>query len=170
MAGGSRKKSTDKFASMSDRDTFGMIYQSMCTHEAFLSLSVGLRLFYMICRVHAQSRDCKQCLYKHGDEFGKIYPENYFVFPASHSNKYGYKRSNASRMIKDLITAGFIDEIENNKHMKKVNVYAFSSRWKGLDKPSIQSDAQNKSKDANACQSMPKDTNACIKNDICFDP
>ena len=34
------------------------------------------------------------------------------------------------KYFKELENAGFLTKKEKNKHMKKVNVYSFSDRWK----------------------------------------
>lgn len=130
MGRNKKPKYRDIFASIGEKDYFGTLYDGMCKSNAYKSLSIGTKHFYTLCRVQAQSTHGKSCLYKHGKEFGIKYSENDFVFPASHLNMYGIDRSNASRYFKELEAAGFIDKKEKNKHMKKVNVYSFSSRWK----------------------------------------
>jgi hypothetical protein len=80
--------------------------------------------------VQSKSNRGKSCLYKHKEEYGIDYTENCFVFPASHMQRYGIERSNGSNYLKQLIVAGFIEKVENNKAVKKVNVYKFSNKWK----------------------------------------
>lgn len=120
----------DCFASAGEKDYFGTIYDGMCKSTAYQSLGIGARHFYTLCRVQARSTHGKACLYKHGDEYGIQYNEHDFVFPAKHLEMYGIDRSNASRYFKELEAAGFITKKEKNKHIKKVNVYSFSDRWK----------------------------------------
>lgn len=132
MSSGRRKKPKyrDYNASVGENDFFGTVYVGMIRSAAFQKMSLGARYFYILCRVQAKSTDGRACLHNHGKEFGLIYTENDFVFPASHLKKSGIDRSNASRYFKELEAAGFIEKKEKNKSLKKVNVYSFSSRWK----------------------------------------
>ncbi len=123
-------KYRDVFASVAERDTFGTVFDGMLQHEAFKALSIGAKLFYVYCRVQSKTSRGKACLYKHGNEYGIIYNENDFVFPASHLKDYKIDRSNATRYFYELEKAGFIEKKERNNHIKKVNVYTFSSKWK----------------------------------------
>lgn len=52
-----------------------------------------------------------------------------FEFPYSKYQAYAGKHKflNAKR---ELITAGFIDEVQNNANLRRPNVYKFSNRWK----------------------------------------
>jgi len=130
MSRAKKPKYRDVYASIGSKDYFGTIYDGMCRSEVYQSLSIGARHFYTLCRVQAKSSHGKSCLYKHGEEYGITYTEADFVFPASHLNMYGIDRSNACRYFKELEAAGFIEKKEKNKHMKRVNVYSFSNRWK----------------------------------------
>lgn len=130
MSRSKKPKYKDLYASVGDKDFFGTIYDGMCKSKKYQALSIGAKQFYTLCRVQAKSSHGTSCLYKHGAELGITYTEHDFVFPASHLKMYGFDRSNASRYFKELIAAGFINIKESNKHMKKVNVYSFSNRWK----------------------------------------
>lgn len=121
---------SDYNASVGKDDKFGMMYDGMAKSEAYQKLKCGEKLFYIICRIQARSKQGTTCLYKHSAENGKNYSENDFVFPAEHMELYGYDRSNGGKYLKALVEAGFIEEKENNKHRYKVNVYSFSSKWK----------------------------------------
>lgn len=110
--------------------TFGIVYESMLKSEAYKSLSAGEKIMYVCCRTQATSKDSKMCLYNHAKEFGTMYSDNDFVFPATHMEKYGFDRSNGGKLLNSLIAKGFLDKKEANKPRKKVNVYSFSSRWK----------------------------------------
>ncbi len=125
-----KPKYKDLYASIGDKDFFGTIYDGMCRSKAYQSLSIGAKQLYTLCRVQSKSTHGKSCLYKHSEEYGITYTEHDFVFPASHLKMYGVDRSNANRYFNELEAAGFIDKKEKNKHMKKVNVYSFSNRWK----------------------------------------
>ncbi len=126
-----RTKCVDLYASNGTRDHFGMVFGSMAESPKYQSLTLGARQFYTLCRIQARSPEGRACLYKHGEKYGRIYGDRCFVFPASHQKKYGVDKGNSSRYLSELTKAGFIECIENNSHMKKVNVYAFSTRWKG---------------------------------------
>ncbi len=122
---------TDYNASNGVNDNFGTIYAGMCKSDAFKSLNISLRFFYVVCRVQSQSKEGRQCLYRHCEEEGTKYDHHtHFVFPASHIEEYGYDRRNAFKYLNELANAGFIEKVENNKHRKKVNVYRFVSKWK----------------------------------------
>ena len=54
-----------------------------------------------------------------------------FVFPASHLKEYGIDRSNAVKWFHELEDNGFITVLEKNKNRRKMNVYSFSSGWRG---------------------------------------
>lgn len=129
---GKKPRYTDKNASLGNKDYFGTIFDGMLQHPQFKALTCGAKLFYCHCRVQAKSEHGRSCLYQHGKEFGRDYTDADFVFPASHLEKYGYDRSNASRYFKELEKAGFLIKKEKNQHMKKVNVYAFSDHWKNI--------------------------------------
>lgn len=125
------KKCVDLYAGNGPNDRFGTVFDGMVTSEKFQSLSLGARYFYILCRVQSQSKHGKACLYKHREEYGRTYGDKCFVFPASHQRMYGVDKGNSSRYLSELTKAGFIECIENNSHMRKVNVYAFSDKWKG---------------------------------------
>ena len=134
------KSKPDYFASRDASDhNWGRIYEGMVKSSAYQKLSLGARHFFTICRIQANTSSAKRTLYNHcgrrsiyedGGQNKIHILENYFVFPASHLNEYGYDRSNASKYFKELKEAGFIDIIESNQHRHQVNVYAFSNRWK----------------------------------------
>ena len=121
----------DYNACVGKHDKFGKIYCGMLESEQFKSLTIGERLFYVTCRVQANSEKGRQCLYKHGADYNREYNhETDFVFPSSHLKKYGIDRCNASRYFRRLAEKGFIEIKENNKIRKCVNVYSFTDRWK----------------------------------------
>lgn len=126
-----KKPFKDDYACVGNDYYFGTMYESMCKSEAYQSLTIGARLFYMNCRVQSRSNDGKKCLYNHCKEFERQYDYTiYFVFPASHLEKYGYNRSNAVRYFNELEEKGFIEKVEKNQIRKKINVYRFSRKWK----------------------------------------
>lgn len=122
---------TDYNASCVPNDTYGTIFSSMLYSKQFQALSIGAKMMYVYCRNQAQEKKAKASLILHGNEEGYVYPLGiYFVFPAKHMERYGQKRSNGCKYLKELIDAGFIEKVECNKHRKKENVYMFSSKWK----------------------------------------
>jgi hypothetical protein len=125
-----KKKYHDICASRVAYENYGTMYESLRTSGAFQSLTIGAQLFYADCRIQYMSNGGKACLHKHAQECGREYDEHCFVFPSSHLQRYGYDRSNASKYIKQLVAAGFIEIVENNKPRKKVNVYRFVETWK----------------------------------------
>ena len=129
----------DYFASRGEEhDNFGMIYMSLMTDERFINLSRGAKLIYCCCRVQQRSKESKQMLFKHGEEFGRTYSDRAFVFPCSHQERFGFNdRSNFARGMRELIDAGFIEKVEDNKVRRKVNVYQFSCGWKNKTRDDI---------------------------------
>lgn len=127
-----RRKQTyyDRMASAGAKDHFGTLYDGMCKNRQFQALSVGARLFYVLCRVQSKSTQGTSCLYKHGKEENITFSEYDFVFPSSHLQQYGIDRSNANRYFKQLEETGFIEVKENNQHRRKINVYSFSDKWR----------------------------------------
>lgn len=127
-----KQKFTDCAASLGASDYFGTVFDGMCQSKAYQSLNLSARHFYTLCRVQARSPHGRACLYRHGEEFGVTYTDRDFVFPSKHLQLYGVDRGNAHKCFRKLIEAGFIEKREGNKHMKKVNVYRFSEKWKEI--------------------------------------
>ncbi len=126
-----RKDNRDLYASLdADDRTFTRIYPGLITSQAYQNLSLGAKHFYVLCRCQAASKEGRQVLFNHGKEYGIQYGESDFVFPASHLEKFGIKRQNSWKYFKELEETGFIEKREENKHLKRVNVYSFSTRWK----------------------------------------
>lgn len=123
-------KRNDYYAAASADDRFGMVYEGMVTCSRYKGLSLGAKQFYTLCRVQANSKIGKACLYKHAETEGKQYAEGCFVFPSTHQNRFGVNRQNGSRYFRELINAGFIKLIEQNRHRHKPNVYQFSGKWR----------------------------------------
>ncbi len=125
------KTNRDVNASLNDKDIYyGRLYEGMMKHGSFKKLSIGTRMFYVLCRVQAQSEEGRRCLYAHGkDECRKYNPDVEFVFPAKHLEEYGIRRQNATNYFRELEKAGFIMKVEQNNHRQKVNVYRFIHKW-----------------------------------------
>ena len=128
---GRKQKYTDTTAYCIANDAFAPVYNSLLMHPNFMRLKPAVRYMYICCRVQSHTKDGRACLFKHSqDTYTQYNAEQFFVFPAKHMLKYGVDRSNGRKWIAELIQAGFIEEIEQNKHRYKVNVYRFSDAWK----------------------------------------
>ena len=126
-----KDKYLDRNASINDKDFFGTVYDGMMQSQAYRSLSIGARQFYVLCRVQAQSTHGTASLYQHGQRYNREYNKNVdFVFPEKHLMLYGMKRQNAHRYFIELVNSGFITIREQNQKQKMPNVYSFSDKWK----------------------------------------
>ena len=129
-----RKRKTNylDYSGTEKNETFGRLYGSVLKSEQYKQLSIGAKYLYCCCRAQESTKEGRQCLFQHGDENGTAYIAGRdFVFPASHLEKYGINRSNSVRWFRELENAGFITVRERNKNRRKMNVYSFSSGWKG---------------------------------------
>ena len=119
------------YATDNPNDNFGMIHEGLLKSLQFQNLSSGAQNFLLTCYVHAQTEKSRRCLYNHGKEFSREYDhERDFVFPRKQMEEYGVDGSNGYKYLKALIDAGFLEIKEQNKHMRMVNVYSFSSKWR----------------------------------------
>ena len=123
-----KKTQNDYYASLNANDKWNTIYTGMLKHKNYKKLSIGARMFYIYCRANAF--EGRAVLYRHGKEENKTYSDNVFCFTSSQQAEYGVDRANGKRWFDELIKAGFIEVVEQNKHRMRVNVYAFSSKWK----------------------------------------
>lgn len=130
---GSKKNSTlDYNASLKPKeDKWGRIFVTMARDPGFMSLSLPAFKLYTILRVHAASKENCNCMKQHKIETGQEYDYGTFIFPPAHQALYGYKdRTNVKKYMNELIKAGFVRKVEDNRHRFKATVYAFSSGWK----------------------------------------
>lgn len=126
------KENHDYNASLNQLDiNWGRVYEGMIKSDAFQSLPISEKWFYVVCRVQAQSGEGRRYLFRHGQNEGRIYnPKTDFVFPPSHMAQYGYEKRNGYKLLKALQEKGFITKKEDNSHRKKIpNVYAFIHEW-----------------------------------------
>lgn len=94
---------------------FAQVGHSFCINQAVKSLSPAALKMY-ICIV---------------DEAGA---DRTFEFPEGAAKKYGFTTKGTFRTkVQELIDAGFIEVVENNRTCRKANVYRFSLKWKGID-------------------------------------
>lgn len=124
--------------------SFAIIRADIAKSPQFQALSAPARLFYFICNMQAREPKAQATLIKHFEEvnvfkgnpkeadtsFYKDWNKGYFVFPKDHLKKYGYKQPYAVKLMKELIEAGFIEKVEDNSKIWKVNVYRFSGKFK----------------------------------------
>ena len=123
------KRKADAYATREPADTYGTIYKDMYTCEAFKRLSPSAKHLYACCRIQARSGG--KALFKHAEAEGTYYPpERCFVFPRTTAEAFGFSRGHIKELFAELIAAGFIEVLEQNKHRFRVNVYSFSDRWK----------------------------------------
>ncbi len=130
--GSKRKNTPDYNASLKPGgDNFGRVFVSMVRCPGFLALSLPARQLYVILRAHAASAENRKCIYQHAKETGQDYDYDNFIFPPAHQALYGYKdRANVRRYMSELIAAGFIRKVEDNRHRFTATVYEFSTGWK----------------------------------------
>lgn len=129
-----KRSKADPTATMKDGDNFGMIYASLIKSKAFKQLSGPAKQLYITLRVHANTKECRSCMYKHAESEGfegMHYPETCFVFPGKQAALYGWSdRGNTRKYMKELQRAGFIKKYEDNGHRWLVTIYQFSGDWK----------------------------------------
>jgi len=118
-----------------ERDSFGMIYDSMLRSNAYKNLTLREKHFYTICRVYARTEKANQIKYNFQKECRKFNPKITFedidfCFPETQLKRYGIDKSNASKMFDSLEKNGFIVRKMKNKDRQKMNVYSFSNNWK----------------------------------------
>ena len=121
---------------------FGFLYTDLLKSATFQALSTPARLFYLVCVGHSHDDTARACLRNHLKEDNAFcdrptdtdieycLQSGYFVFPAKQLREYGYERRHGWKLMDELIAAGFVEKMENNKTRRKVNVYRFSTRWK----------------------------------------
>lgn len=147
----SKKKSNlaPEWATPDVGSRFGFVYVSLVQSEQFNRLPCAAKVFYFDCVAQLHDSTAHAALMYHiredlelcGETQATIttrlkeigdYKNGYFVFPANHMEKYGYARSTGTNLMKTLIEAGFVEKVEENQHRWKINVYKFSSKWKGI--------------------------------------
>lgn len=138
---------------------FVMLTADLLLSEQFQQLSRPAQLFYLQCAAHKNTDLQRQCLYKTLEEYYSLLgdPKSeydlklmsgqiknakqdymYFVFPTSHLALYGISPQYASKYRKELIAAGFLRTVGNEKgkhcsnydFSRRVTIYAFSTKWK----------------------------------------
>lgn len=123
------------------------LYVDILKAPAFQSLSTPAQFFYFVCLANMHDDTARASLKRHIAEThetveaaGHLYNldidqyldsrNGYFIMPAKHIEQYGLTRQYGYKLLQELITAGFVEKVEPNKHRKKENVYRFSAAWK----------------------------------------
>lgn len=104
---------------------FSRLTDDMALSKVYQSLSADAKNVLSICklcrRFHTKNKllDNPLCFY----------------FNRNLQERYGLKNPNKTRIaIIELVQKGFLDVKENNSHAHTKNIYAFSSKWRHLEK------------------------------------
>lgn len=134
---------------------FTMLYEDLFLSPEFQALDHATQHFYICCRINAITDNGWGALVKHTKErnarmdLSKMQStqemnermdndNGYFVMPAAHMKRFGYTRQHGYKLMKKLIDAGFVEEVENNKSQLKMNCYKFSSKFKSRVRSGLQ--------------------------------
>lgn len=90
---------------------YSRLSRSLLQHHAFISLTSNERYVYIAMVNVAEGKEV-------------------FQFPKAKYEQYGLSKITVVRAVKSLQAAGFIKIRENNRHLRKPNVYQFSREWK----------------------------------------
>lgn len=126
--------------------TFAMLYADLRLSDQFKGLSGAAQRFYTDCRINASRTAARKSLAAHISEdmqgedhteiqkaINKMFDDGCFVMPAKHLELFGYTRQQGYNYMLELQKAGFVEEVEQNKHRRKENVYKFSTNFKNPD-------------------------------------
>ena len=107
-------------------------------HGAFSRLSDDMALSKVYQGLSADAKNvlsiCKLCRQFHTKNYLLDNPLC-FYFNRELQIRYGLKNPNKTRnAIKELVENGFLEVKENNGHRQTKNIYAFSSKWRHLEK------------------------------------
>lgn len=103
---------------------FARIYTTMLYKDGFKKLKPRTRMLYVYMKERYKGDANKNA--PNGDKAQ-------FLFPWHLANKTAELYTNKSTFYSDiqaLIDSGFIECVENNKNLRKSNVYKFSDKWK----------------------------------------
>ncbi len=101
---------------------FTRLYHELLESKAFIDLSLTEKVLFLHMKMQYKGNAAKN------NPNGK--PEQ-FYFNLALAKKYNIcGKTTLYKAIDNLIEHGLIDCIENNKNLRKKNVYAFSDRWK----------------------------------------
>ena len=128
-----RKKDNDPLLSLTTKDRFTYIYDGTLTSKQFTALSPSARLLYLACTSQRMSSTGLANLHLFNQQHGTDYNEDngYFTMPNKRIREYGLKPNTCrTKSFKELVDAGFIEVVENNRHRKIENIYRLSTAWK----------------------------------------
>lgn len=126
------------------KTNYGTMPVDILKSKEFQSLSCAARLFYCVLRAHVHSQHNLECLYCTVQELDKrmryetpmtdireaVYSFQYFVLPAVQGEAYGYSPQYSHKLRAELERAGFIETVVQQRHVKRCNIYAFSTNFK----------------------------------------
>lgn len=127
------KKDNDPLTSLTDKDWYAIIYDGALTSKQYTSMSLSARQLYVSCISQRTSGKGKANLHLFNQQHGTDYNEKdgYFTMPNKRLIEYGLKPGTCHRTsFRELINAGFIEVVENNRHRHIENIYRFSAAWK----------------------------------------
>lgn len=129
----SKTLNNDIRLSLTAKDNYTYIYDGTLTSKQFTSLSPTTRNLYFACCSQRRSKKGTANLHLFNQQHGTNYSEKdgYFTMPNKRIKDYGLSPNTChKRSFKELINAGFIEVIENNKHRHIENIYRLSTAWK----------------------------------------
>lgn len=109
-------------------------------HKAFSRLSDDMALSKVYQGLSADAKNvlsiCKLCRQFHTKRDSYLLGNPLcFYFNRNLQERYGLKNPNKTRKaLAELVQYGFLDVRENNANRKTKNIYAFSSKWRHLEK------------------------------------
>lgn len=125
---------------------YGVIYVDMLKSPKFQSLSNPAKLLYLTMTAHAREEKAIECLYNAILDLDELLGLNtpkmdidrtvyqsdfkYFVFPLRQYKQYGLESKGVYKYSRELLAAGFIENPVRQTHLKRVNIYQFSTHWK----------------------------------------
>lgn len=126
------------FLSVSSNDNrFGAIHEGMLKSKRWQELSPTARNLFVVAVTHSQTADNYMALFSYRQSEGigdSGLPGNgYFILTEKYLEVYGFTGKHASRYFTELIEAGFMECVHNNRHRKKANLYRLSKKWKDAD-------------------------------------
>lgn len=125
---------------------YGSICVDMLKSSKFQSLSNPAKLLYLTMTAHSREEKAIECLYNAILDLDELLGLNtpkmdidrtvyqsdfkYFVFPLRQYKQYGLESKGVYKYSRELLAAGFIENPVRQTHLKRVNIYQFSTHWK----------------------------------------
>lgn len=137
-------------------EKFLMLPPELLENENFQDLSYAARAFYIMLCVHKETEQQRSLLFKTLTDYNRLLDlgktkeeiqalacpnkhrkdtQGYFVIPEKHLQDYGWRKSYACKLKKELTEKGFIKAIyakktKNKSFDESVTVYQFINDWK----------------------------------------